>query len=365
MEVLELARDLIAIPSESQRSNAQITAYLAELLSAQAFEVERLSYRDESGVDKHSLVARRGEGSGGLGFFSHSDTVPGGEGWRPFDPRVQGGRLHGRGACDMKGPLAATIIAAARAVAPKPVWIVVTADEETGFGGAKQVVAESRLLRTYGWPESGVVAEPTELRPVRAHKGGFFAYVTARGESAHTSTDLGVSSNFKIAPFLAEMAELAERFKREPYFQDPDFAPPTNGFNLTLTDYGTASNVTAAKTTATLNFRSMPRAHYRETLALIVERAEAHSLEAETRGYEPFSAPADAPVVRLALEASGAAEAETAPYGTEALLYQAYLPLVILGPGSIAQAHTVGEWVELAQLTRAVRVYGRMLESLS
>ncbi len=362
MDVLRLAQDLIAIPSVSRDSNAEITEYLARVLEANAFEIERLSYQDENGVAKHSLVARKGEGRGGLAFFSHSDTVPGGEGWEPFDPVVRDGKLYGRGACDMKGPLAATVVAACASLTQKPVWLAVAADEEVGFGGAKQIAEESRLVRKHGWPELGVVAEPTELRPVRSHKGGYFAVVTAYGRAAHTSTDLGVSANFLIAPFLAEMAELAKRFKEDPYFQDSDFAPPTNGFNLTLSDYETAANVTAERTSATLSFRAMPKAHPRETLELILERAHAYGLDVQTRGFDPFATPENAPIVRLALEATGVSRAETAPYGTEALVYQPFLPLVVLGPGSIREAHTVGEWLDLGQLEQAVAVYGRMLE---
>ena len=370
MDVLKLAQDLIALPSPSAASNAEVTDYLERILEREGFDAERLVYQDENGVAKHSLVARRGAGRGGLGFFSHSDTVPGGEGWDAFDPVVKDGRLYGRGSCDMKGPLAATIAAASRAApraAPRsagPVWIVVSADEENGFGGAKQIAAESQLVKTHGWPAFGVVAEPTELRPVRAHKGGVHIVVTALGEAAHTSTDLGSSSNFLIAPFLAEMSELAECFRSDPRFQDPDFDPPTNGFNLTLNDHGAAPNVTAAKTTATLSFRTMPRSRGDEALDLIAARARAHGLALESRSFEPFDTPPDAPVVRLALDATGAARAEAVPYGTEALVYQPFVPLVVLGPGNIAQAHTVGEWLDLAQLQRAVAVYGRMLGRL-
>jgi acetylornithine deacetylase len=68
--------------------------------------------------------------------------------------------------------------------------------------------------------------------------------------------------------------------------------------------------------------------------------------------------------VRAALAASGAARSQVVPYGTEAAVYKDHLDVVILGPGDIAQAHTNGEWIELAQLHRAVDVYTRMIERL-
>ena len=128
----------------------------------------------------------------------------------------------------MKGPLAATMAAAAAVDSgdlEKPVLVMATADEEVGGGGAKQVVRESRFFREAG-PSYAVVAEPTQLWPVYAHKGGVLVMATARGRAAHTSTDLGTSANFLIAPFLAEMAELAKDVKGDPRYRNPDFDPP-------------------------------------------------------------------------------------------------------------------------------------------
>lgn len=363
--VIELTQELVALESPSQQSNAAVSDRIQAELERAGFAVERLEYADESGETKVSLVGKKGEGTGGLGFFSHSDTVPGGEGWNAFDPVLAEGKLYGRGSCDMKGPLAATILAAASVEAAdlrQPVYIVVTSDEEHGFGGAKLVAAESQTFAQGGWPAMGVIAEPTLLRPVYAHKGGWFVIATAHGRAAHTSTDKGVSANFLIAPFMAEMAELAQLFKQDSRYMNDEFSPPTNGFNMTINDGNCAANVTAAKTVCTVNLRSMPGAHYREAVDLIVEKARKYELEVETRGYDPFYTDPAAPVVQLALQATGAPAAETVPYGTDALVFKDYLPLVMLGPGSIEQAHTQGEWIEVAQLERAVDIYRRMIE---
>ena len=365
-EVVALASRLVEIPSVSRDSNEAVSDVLQEVLTSYGFEVERLEYRDENDVLKVSLVAKRGAGRGGLGFFSHSDVVPADETlWQPFEPVVKDGKLYGRGSCDMKGPLAATLLAAASVNVnslKKPVYIVVTSDEENGFGGAKKL-AESKLFAEYGWPDMGVVAEPTELQPVYAHKGGYHVFVTAHGEAAHTSTDKGVSANFLIAPFLAEMAELREVFMTDARFQDTEFDPPTNGFNLTLDDGNCAKNVTAAKMVATLNFRSMPQGNGAEVVNLITQKAQNYGFEVEHSGFEAFYTPQDAAVVTLALQATSEARAVTVPYGTDALVLHEYLPLVMLGPGSIAQAHTVNEFLEVAQLERSQKIYKTMIEA--
>lgn len=363
-DVVELTSTLIAMPSPSQVSNIGIVDLLDEWFTTNDFEIERLAYTDEAGERKESLVALRGSGRPGIGFFSHSDTVPGGEGWAPYTARVEGGRLFGRGACDMKGPLAATMLAAASyptSELERSVAVVVTADEEVGFGGAIQVLEESRLLDERGWPHFGVIAEPTELTPVYAHKGGHFIKVTAHGTAAHTSTDRGTSANFLIAPFLAEMAELATVFRTDPQYRDERFNPPTNGFNLVFSDGGCAANVTAARTEATLSFRDMPGVDSQKTLEQIVKRAEAHGLEVEVNGRAAFFTDPDSELIRACIDATGASKAKTVPFGTEALVFQEKLPQVILGPGNIAQAHTVGEFVDIDELVHSVDVYRNLI----
>ena len=127
----------------------------------------------------------------------------------------------------MKGPLAASIVAARRFSAgdlKRPLVVGVTADEERAHVGAHDIVKRSQTL-TSGWPQYCIVCEPSELQPVYAHKGGAGITVTARGMAAHTSTDKGQSANFKIAPFLAEMTELAQVFRTEERFQNPLFRP--------------------------------------------------------------------------------------------------------------------------------------------
>lgn len=362
---LKLSQDLIAIKSVSQISNAPISDFIESYLVRAGFEMERLTYQDADGLEKVSLVAKKGSGSGGLGFFSHSDTVPGAESdWSPYDPVVKEGRLYGRGSCDMKGPLAATMVAAANADAAqlkKPVFVVISADEEVGYGGARQVCKESKMLNEGGWPEMAVVAEPTELKPVYAHKGGQHVIVTAHGRAAHTSTDEGVSANFLIAPFLAEMAELAKLFKTDKSFTNNEFDPPTNGFNMVINDGNCASNVTAARTQCKLSLRGMPNDRHEDAVAMIVEIAQKYDLEVSSGGFEPFYVAQDAPIVTLALQATGLPHAETVPYGTEALLFQDHTQCVILGPGNIAQAHTVGEYVDVNELENSTAAYTKMI----
>jgi acetylornithine deacetylase len=367
LDVIELTKELSAIESVSRNSNAAAADRLDAELRARGFTTERLEYTDAAGVLKVNIVGRKGEGTGGIAFLSHLDTVPG-TAWTTdaWSPRIEGDRLVGLGVCDMKGPLAATIVAAAAfdaAQLKRSIVIVGSADEEVGLFGARQVAQESALLKEAA-PAHGVVAEPTSLVPVHAHKGGAFVRVTAHGRAAHTSQDTGISANFLIAPFLAEMAALAQRLKEDTSYHSPEFSPPTLGFNLTLTDYNTAGNITAAKTTATLGMRPAPNDRSADIVAEIEERARHYGFEVQSGFFAPFSTSPDAAIIRASLAATGLDRSEVVPYGTEAGIYQGLMDVVILGPGDIAQAHTDGEWIELAQLHRAVEVYTDLIAQL-
>ena len=169
-------------------------------------------------------------------------------------------------------------------------------------------------------------------------KGGAGITVTARGVAAHTSTDRGESANFKVAPFLAEMADLVPVFRSEKRFQNPLFDPPTNGFNMVISDGDTALNVSAARTVVQLGIRAMPDACFEEAVQMVVGRAEAHGLEVEHWSISPFFASADGPLAQAACRATGATEAVTVPYGTEAECYQELCGIA----GARARQHRAG-----------------------
>lgn len=366
-DVVQLTRDLVAYHTASLRSNAAIGDALETTLQTHGFVTERLEYIDVNGERKVSVVGQRGRGTGSLAFFSHSDTVPG-TGWSrdPFEAVEENGRLIGLGCCDMKGPLAATLVAAAsvdESRLKRPVLIVVTSDEENGGLGAQQVARESQLVKAAALAQA-VVAEPTQMIPVYAHKGGCLMTITATGLAAHTSTGRGISANFLMIPFLTDMLELSKTLKTDPVYQNAEFDPPTNGFNLVIDDGKCATNVTAAKTICKISFRPMPQDRSDDLIAYIRSRAEAHGLAFEWRKFDAVYTAPQSEIVQTALWATGAAQAITVPFGTDAFFLKHLCPMVVLGPGNIAQAHTDGEWIDIQQLRGSVDVYQRMIEKL-
>ena len=367
LDPVDLTKEFVGIKSVSRWSNAEISDLVEERMKTCGFEVERLSFTDQNGELKISLVGKKGEGKGGIGFFSHTDTVPGQEqDWDAYQGIVEGDKLYGRGSCDMKGPLACTMIAAASVSAGQlkhPIIIVATADEEVGGKGAHQVTHESEILESIR-PEFGVVAEPTSLTPVYSHKGSAHIVVTAHGEAAHTSTGLGQSANFLIAPFLAEMAELAKEIKHDERFLNHEYNPPSNGFNMVITDYDTKQNVSAARSTCHICFRTMPNDHSEALVEELVNKARGYGYEVTSSMSKPYYLDPENAVVQLASKLTGGKKPETVPYGTDAIHLKEKVDIVVLGPGSITRAHTVGEYVEIPQLYEAVDIYTEMIHEV-
>jgi acetylornithine deacetylase len=368
-DVADLTAALVSVDSVSRNSNVEVSEVAQQALERAGFEVERLDRHDEAGELKVSLVGRKGGGAhsnGGLGLYSHSDTVPG-DSWsdRAWTPRRDGDRLIGLGSCDMKGPLAATIVAGERFAAAqlgRPLLVAVTCDEEIGGLGAHTVAEESEL-HTRHLPRLGVVAEPTRLIPVYAHKSGGRVEVTAHGEAAHTSTGKGTSANYLIAPFLAEAAVLVKQLEADPSYHNNEFIPPHNCINMVLSDFGTRPNVTAAKTVATFSLRPMPGDRSADVVAALSDLARSHGLTVASSISEPFYVSPDSDVIAVARAATSVERAETVAFGTDSGHYKDKVELVILGPGNIEQAHTQDEWVSIAELNRAVDVYERMIQA--
>jgi acetylornithine deacetylase len=357
-ELASLARELVSLDSRSFVSNLPTAERIESALAG--FDIERLDYTDSAGVAKRALVAHRGNGSG-LALSGHMDTVPD-TGWQddPWSARVtDDGVLHGLGSTDMKGPVAAAIIAARSLPSDVPISLLITTDEETTKQGARLIAQSSQLARKYK-PPVIVVAEPTRLVPVRGHRAHIAFTCVATGVQAHSSTGKGHNANWELIPFLVEMKSLFQRLRTDASLQDLEYDPPFSDFNLVVDNHGTAVNVTVPKATARIKFRYSAKIDPTPVVDAVRAAAARAGIEfSEAREGIPPELPADHPVVRLCADVTGRA-AMTAPYGTDASELQAIAPCIVLGPGDIAEAHTPSEKVRIADLAAAVPVFMRL-----
>ena len=358
--VTRLAADLVAIDSRSSVSNLPLADRIEAELAG--FEIERLDYTDPQGVAKRALVAHRGP-RGGYALSGHMDTVPE-TSWTdpPWTPRILDGVLHGLGSVDMKGPVAACIIAARGLPAHVPATLLLTADEETSKQGARIIAAQSKLAASLGL-QGIVVAEPTALAPVRGHRSHIEYTAIARGVQAHSSTGKGLNANWALIPFMVEMKAIYEKLRFDPVYHDAAYDPPFSDFNMVIDNHGTAVNVAVAQATVRIKFRRSRRIDVSGIEAAVRAAADRAGVElTERREGTPPELPVDHPLIRLAQDITGK-PAATAPYGTDASELQDIAPCVILGPGTIATAHTPRECVALADLAAAVPIFRRILSA--
>ncbi len=362
-DVAELTRALVAIDSRSFVSNLPVAERVEATLAG--FDIERLDYTDAAGTPKRAIVAHKGGGIGGLALSGHMDTVPD-TGWQddPWSGRIADGRLHGLGSTDMKGPVAACILAARAVPDNIPVTLLITTDEETTKSGARAIAERSALVRQ-AKPALIVVAEPTSMIPVRGHRAHVGFTAVATGVQAHSSTGKGRNANWDLVEFLAEMKAIHTKLRQDPALQDTAYDPVFSDFNLVIDNHGTAVNVTVPKSTVQIKFRYSASIDPAPIVTAVREAAARANLSVtEAREGEPPEMPLDHPLLRLVVDHVGAAPT-TAPYGTDASVLQTIAPCVVLGPGNIAQAHTPTESVSLAELEAAIPVFTSLAERVA
>ena len=243
-----------------------------------------------------------------------------------------------------------------------PATLLLTADEETSKQGARIIAAQSKLAASLGL-QGIVVAEPTALAPVRGHRSHIEYTAIARGVQAHSSTGKGLNANWALIPFMAEMKAIYEKLRFDPAYHDAAYDPPFSDFNMVIDNHGTAVNVTVAQATVRIKFRRSRRIDVSGIEAAVRAAADRAGVElTERREGTPPELPVDHPLIRLAEGITGK-PAATAPYGTDASELQDIAPCVILGPGTIATAHTPRECVALADLAAAVPIFRRILSA--
>jgi hypothetical protein len=161
----------------------------------------------------------------------------------------------------------------------------------------------------------------------------------------------------------AEMKAIYEKLRFDPAYHDAAYDPPFSDFNMVIDNHGTAVNVTVAQATVRIKFRRSRRIDVSGIEAAVQAAAKRAGVElAERREGTPPELPVDHPLIRLAVDITGK-PAATAPYGTDASELQDIAPCVILGPGTIATAHTPRECVALADLAAAVPIFRRILSA--
>lgn len=379
--VARLLSDLVAIPSVNPMGRAdggpdylegRLTAYLEDFFRAREIRCERRTVapgRDNLLAFFSPPRARRT-----LLFDVHQDTVPvDGMTIPPFQPRIEGDRLFGRGSCDIKGAMAAMLLALARLHTEQPdgsaaVVLACTVDEEYTHTGARQL-ARDRIDA-----ELAIVAEPTQLDLVVAHKGAVRWKIRTRGTACHSSSpELGDNAIYRMARVVTALADHAATLAKRP--PDPLLGPPT--LSVGRITGGQSVNIVPDGCEIEIDRRSLPGEDTNACQAQVADAIREHlgSLDAIESLPPWVLMPALKPGVpdrllepirdTVARVSGRVPKVRGVPFGTDAgPLSQAGMPCLVLGPGNIAQAHTRDEWVELDQVRAACDIYFELARRL-
>ena len=290
-------------------------------------------------------------------FNVHLDTVPAGDGWNsdPHRLEVVNGRVHGRGACDIKGA-AAALLALAERGAPN-LALLFTTDEEGADGCCVRNFLASGEGQRF---EQVVVAEPTGCQAVLAHRGFLSVKTRFRGVTGHSSQARALrdNANHQLARWAARALEVAAARKTAP--EDPGTC-----FNLGLVQGGTKSNVIAGSAFVHWSARLPPGASnqaFLEEMQACVHDGDAVNWELPFQGEPLPAAGCDNGAARAFCARRELRVGAPVDFWTEAALFSAAgLPALVLGPGDIEQAHAADEWVSLRQLEQAFELYGRIV----
>jgi acetylornithine deacetylase len=373
-DLAQMMDRLISHPSVSSTQpsldmgNRLVIDELANWLGDLGFAIEIQPLRDDG--KKANLVARRGEGTGGLIFSGHTDTVPCDENlWRsdPFRATATDAGLRGLGATDMKGFFAVILDTLTQMPLDNltaPLIVVATADEESSFGGARQ-------LSKLNLPSDAhvIIGEPTDMEPVILHKGIMMEAIQVKGVAGHSSDpSLGINALEVMREVLDKL--LAYRTELQKQYRHPGFTIPVPTLNLGCIHGGDNPNRICSKCELQFDLRSVPgmqsdqlRDHIDRLLKDIGERWGA-TIEriALLEPVEAFDQSAESDLVRD-ISSICNSPAKSVAFATEAPFFQQLgLDTLILGPGSINQAHQANEYISYQQIEQGKSLYRQIIE---
>jgi acetylornithine deacetylase len=372
---------LVAFDTTSRNSNLACVAFIQDYLAAHGVAA-RLT-RNPTGT-KANLYATIGPADvPGIALSGHLDVVPvDGQAWSadPFRLRREGGRLIGRGTCDMKGFVAVCLAMVPQFLArglKRPIHLCLTYDEEVGCHGARVLAADLAGLPVR--PEAVIVGEPSSLKPILGHKGKVSATCRVIGLAGHSSRpDRAVNALQAGAEVVAFLNRQQARLIAEgPH--DARFDPPWTSCHAGVFRSGSALNIVPHEAEIAFEYRHIP-AHdaqalldelraYAETVLVPPMRAvhpEAAILFDERPRLAGMDLAEDHMLADLVRSLTGANEAGRVAYGTEGGIFQrAGMPAIVCGPGDIAQAHTPDEWIAESELVACERFLARLADRLA
>lgn len=376
--IRKLLSDLVGFNTVSDRSNLELIAYIEAYLAAFGISGQRLL--DDTGQKASLWVTIGPQDRPGIVLSGHTDVVPvERQPWtsEPFTMVERDGRYYGRGTTDMKG-----FVAVALAMVPEihaadlkmPIHLAISYDEEVGCVGVRPMLRE--VARAAIKPLGCFVGEPTQMQIIIGHKGKHGVRATFRGKSCHSSiAPEGVNAVEYAADLIAEVRRRANQLAKEGA-RDELYDVAHTTLLTSVAQGGTALNIVPDECVLEFEARGLGMFESKEVTDAIVAWAKTE-IEPQMRArdqscgidfeeildYPALEMKPDHPLVALAKQLSGRNSHGKVSFGTEASLFVsiADIPTVVIGPGSIEQAHKPDEFVEIAELSKCAAFIDRLI----
>lgn len=364
---VKILERLVGFPTVSRDSNLPLIEWTRNFLAD--YGIDSHLVPNATGGKANLFASVGPQEAGGLVFSGHTDVVPvDGQPWSsdPFKLAARDARLHARGACDMKGFIAAALSRVPTLKATKlkrPVHFMFSYDEEIGcLGAPSMIAAASRKLPK---PAVVIVGEPTGMAVANTHKGICAGRTRITGIEAHSSlTHQGVSAVMLAAELIHYLNEVAAKFASAPASAHSSrFVPPYSTVTANVIQGGTASNIMAGVCEFAWDIRALPSESAHAVIdslekfsSVLLARLESEGRHCSIRSELLADVPpllADGGVAEALARAIApvAGDPITVPFATEGGQFQgAGWSTVVCGPGSIEQAHKADEYVEREQL---------------
>lgn len=348
-------------------SNEAVILLLESWFEKLGFSCEILAVDKAAG--KYNLIATLGSGTNGLVLAGHTDTVPYDQArWLsdPFELSYSNGRYFGLGTCDMKGffPI---IVEALRhldgAELSQPLIVLATADEESSMNGAR-LLAEGKHVQA----RAAVIGEPTSIKPVHMHKGIMMEAIEIKGSTGHSSNpSLGKSAVEAVHGFLGEILSFRERLQSQ--YQNANFLVSGPTINVGAIHGGDSPNRICGHCALNFDIRPLPgmsiASLHDDVEALTKKVAGKYAIEVNHRSLvepvPPFETPRDAELVKICERLTGVS-AEAVAFATEAPFMTALgMETIVMGAGSIDQAHQPNEFLASDQIDKMSKVLQQLI----
>lgn len=374
-----LAR-LVAFPTVSNESNLDLIAWIESLLTGWGVEFHRVPNADGTKSSLYAVIGPKVEG--GIVLSGHTDVVPvDGQDWTsdPFRLHARNGRLHGRGAVDMKAFVALSLAAAqlgAGSPLRRPLYLALSYDEETGCEGCIDMVSE--MARLLPKPAAVFVGEPTEMDVINGHKGSLGLRIDIKGYEVHAAlAPYGVNANMEAGRLINWANDVNDMNRSAPPRPAAiPFDPAWTTAQVGRIQGGFADNITAGHCWMTLGFRVVPgeeiadweaRVHDRvDEIRTSMQRTNATADIRVSRLYvvPPLACETDGKAERIARSLTGRSS-KVVSFGTEAGHFQRHgWSTVVCGPGDIAQAHKADEFIEESQFEAGLKFMKAAIQHL-